>query len=111
MDQTRSFRRCRLQCPVCPKADTTGRFMSTRPNAIFFFGRSESLPRALADVHMLICGQSGCRILIWINVELALGPVARLAQDEERERTGREARGRGGLGQTEMAMIEAAGAR
>src|SRR5262249_36142881 len=34
-----------------------------------------------------------------------------LAQDEERERTGREARGRGGLGQTEMAMIEAAGAR
>lgn len=27
---------------------------------------------------MLICGQIGCRILIWINVELALGPVAAL---------------------------------
>jgi hypothetical protein len=32
---------------------------------------------------------------------------ARLAQDEERRRTGSEARGRGRLGQTEMAMIEA----
>src|SRR5215813_3011686 len=26
------IRRCRLRCPVCPKADTAGRFMSTRPN-------------------------------------------------------------------------------
>src|SRR5262249_28614502 len=26
------IRRCRLRCPVCPKADTTGRSMNTRPN-------------------------------------------------------------------------------
>jgi len=25
---------CRLQCPVCPKADTTGLFMSTRPSDV-----------------------------------------------------------------------------
>jgi putative tryptophan/tyrosine transport system substrate-binding protein len=26
------IRRCRLQCLLCPKADTAGRFVSTRPN-------------------------------------------------------------------------------
>jgi hypothetical protein len=40
-------------------------------------------------------------------LSLSIRPLARLAQDEERRRTGSEARGRGRLGQTEMAMIEA----
>jgi hypothetical protein len=35
------------------------------------------------------------------------GPVARLAQDEERRRPGSEARSRGGLGKEAVAMIEA----
>jgi hypothetical protein len=41
------------------------------------------------------------------GVRLPLRPLARLAQDEESERSGSDAGGRRGLGQKEMAMTEA----
>jgi hypothetical protein len=42
-----------------------------------------------------------------LGLEGIVRPLARLAQNEESERSGSHTRGRGGLGQKEMAMTEA----
>jgi hypothetical protein len=42
------IRRCRVQCPICPKADMGGQFMSTRPNLELRRARlsaADALPR------------------------------------------------------------------